>query len=90
MIANRHVEQRDREVRGKDRYPWLREEVSSPAAEVLPVRDCYEALIFKRKRGLPLRWIDHVRTILGLVYCMVHLASSPVAYSVPSQGVPQI
>ena len=53
MIANRHVEQRDREVRGKDRYPWLREEVSSPAAEVLPVRDCYEALIFKRKRGLP-------------------------------------
>jgi hypothetical protein len=34
---------------------------------------------------LSLLWIDHVRTILGLVYCIVHLASSPGAYSILSQ-----
>ena len=30
------------------------------------------------------------RTILGLAYCMVHSASSPAVYSLPSQGVPQM
>jgi hypothetical protein len=45
---------------------------------------------FQKKIELSLRWIDHVRTILGLVYFMVHLASSPGEYSIPSQGVPQI
>ena len=27
---------------------------------------------------------------LGLTYCMLHLASSPRAYSLPSHGVPQM
>jgi hypothetical protein len=74
------------------------EEVSSLAAEVLPpprpssagLFETVTKLSFSKENGAPPRWIDHVRTILGLVYCMVHLASSPVAYSVPSQGVPQI
>jgi len=31
-----------------------------------------------------------VRAILALAYCMLHRASSPAVYSLPSQGVPQI
>jgi len=35
-------------------------------------------------------WGCYMRAILGLVYCIVHVASSPGVYSLPSQGVPQI